>query len=96
MIIPKFNRTKKLLYKIDELRAISSHMLRAAGVQVPEDDLDNLQVESEEATLELEDAQELLGSNLLETFLDLALEAKFTPVEEITGLLDSKFVEGSV
>nr|GFC17056.1 hypothetical protein [Tanacetum cinerariifolium] len=71
MIIPKFNSAKKLLYKIDELRAISGHMLRAAEVQVPEDDLDNLQVESEEATLELEDPQELLGSILLETFLDL-------------------------
>nr|GEW44309.1 hypothetical protein [Tanacetum cinerariifolium] len=149
MIIPKFNRTKKLLYIIDELRAISGHMLRAIGVQVPEEDLDDLHVESKEATLELEDPQELLGSNLLETFLDLGfleytnvttglsvlltigmgslggtimgvailvkghtcptsvnvlpvdidplvLEAKFNPVEEITGLLDSKFVEGSV
>nr|GEY77906.1 hypothetical protein [Tanacetum cinerariifolium] len=37
----------------------------------PEDDLDNLQAESEEGTLELEDPQELLGSILLETFLDL-------------------------
>nr|GFB83575.1 hypothetical protein [Tanacetum cinerariifolium] len=40
-------------------------------VQVPEDDLDNLQAESEEGTLELEDPRELLGSILLETFLDL-------------------------
>nr|GFB68930.1 hypothetical protein [Tanacetum cinerariifolium] len=39
--------------------------------QVPEDNLDNLQAESEEGTLELEDPQELLGSILLETFLDL-------------------------
>nr|GEY63116.1 hypothetical protein [Tanacetum cinerariifolium] len=83
MIIPKFNREKKLLYKIDELRAISGHMLRAAGVQVPEDDLDNLQVESEEATLELEDPQELLGSILLETFLDLGFH-EYTNVT--TGL----------
>nr|GFC46232.1 hypothetical protein [Tanacetum cinerariifolium] len=52
-------------------RAISGHMLRATGVQVPEDDLDDLHAEREEATLELEDPQELLGSNLLETFLDL-------------------------
>nr|GFD38520.1 hypothetical protein [Tanacetum cinerariifolium]GFD38537.1 hypothetical protein [Tanacetum cinerariifolium] len=50
-----FNRAKKLLYKIDELRAITGHMLGATGIQVPEDDLDNLQVRSEEGTLELED-----------------------------------------
>nr|GEX30685.1 hypothetical protein [Tanacetum cinerariifolium] len=36
-------------------------MLRVAGVQVPEDDFDNLQAKSEEGTLELEDPQELLG-----------------------------------
>nr|GEZ83965.1 retrovirus-related Pol polyprotein from transposon TNT 1-94 [Tanacetum cinerariifolium] len=41
------------------------------GVQVPEDDLDNLQAKSKEGTLEREDPQELLGSILLETFLDL-------------------------
>nr|GFB63898.1 hypothetical protein [Tanacetum cinerariifolium] len=73
MIIPKFNRAKKLLYKIDELRAISGHVLGATGVQIPKDDLDNLQVRSEEGTLELEDPQELLGSNLLGTFLLAAL-----------------------
>nr|GEZ68332.1 retrovirus-related Pol polyprotein from transposon TNT 1-94 [Tanacetum cinerariifolium] len=42
-------------------------------VQVPEDDLDNLQAISEEGTLELEDPQELLGSILLGTFLLSAL-----------------------
>nr|GEY79813.1 hypothetical protein [Tanacetum cinerariifolium] len=72
-IIPKFNRAKKLLYKINELRAISGHMLGATGVQVPEDDLDNLHVRIKEGTLELEDPQELLGSNLLGTFLLAAL-----------------------
>nr|GFA74856.1 hypothetical protein [Tanacetum cinerariifolium] len=41
------------------------------GVQVPEDDLNNLQAKSEEGTLELEDLQELLGSILIETLLDL-------------------------
>nr|GFD11070.1 hypothetical protein [Tanacetum cinerariifolium] len=115
------------------------------------DDLDNLQVKSEEGTLELEDPQELLGSIMLETFLDLgfleytnvttglsvlltigmgslggtivgvailvkwhtfptsvnlrpvgfhidplALETKFTHVEENTGVLESKFVEGGM
>ncbi|GKG00372.1 hypothetical protein Tco_0302062, partial [Tanacetum coccineum] len=28
--------------EIDELRAISGHVLRATGVQIPEDDLENL------------------------------------------------------
>nr|GEZ73830.1 hypothetical protein [Tanacetum cinerariifolium] len=113
------------------------------GVQVPKDDLDNLQAKSKEGTLELKDPQELLGSILLDTFLDLgfleytnvttglsvlltigmgslggtivgvmkwllslqhspysndllALETKFAPVEENTGVLESKFVEGGV
>nr|GFA29165.1 hypothetical protein [Tanacetum cinerariifolium] len=44
---------------------------RTTGDQVPEDDLDNMQVKSEEGTLELEDPQELLGSIMLETFLAL-------------------------
>nr|GFB18223.1 hypothetical protein [Tanacetum cinerariifolium] len=109
-------------------------------VQVPEDDLDNLQAKSEEGTLELEDPQELLGSILLDSFLDfgfleytnvttglsvlltigidevgfesttlslfkldllvlsdsLALETKFTHVEENTGVLESKFIEGGM
>nr|GFC83093.1 hypothetical protein [Tanacetum cinerariifolium] len=56
---------------------------RTTGVQVPEDDLDNLQAKSEEGTLELEDLQELLGSILLDTFLDLGF-LKYTNVT--TGL----------
>nr|GFA78261.1 hypothetical protein [Tanacetum cinerariifolium] len=44
---------------------------RTTRVQVPEDDLDNLQAKSKEGTLELEDPQELLGSICLETFLVL-------------------------
>nr|GEU38946.1 hypothetical protein [Tanacetum cinerariifolium] len=70
MIIPKFNRAKKLLYKIDELRAISGHVLGATGVQIPKDDLDNLQLVGEVKTLEL-DPQDLLGSILLGTFFAL-------------------------
>nr|GEZ86397.1 hypothetical protein [Tanacetum cinerariifolium] len=54
--------TNKFLYKVDELRAISGHMLGAAKVQVPENNLDNLHSISEEGTLELVDPQELLGS----------------------------------
>nr|GEZ53796.1 putative Gag-Pol polyprotein [Tanacetum cinerariifolium] len=70
MIIPKFNRTKKLLYKIDELRAISGHVLGATGVQIQKDDLNNLQSVIEVETLKL-DPQDLLGSILLGTFLAL-------------------------
>nr|GFD62909.1 hypothetical protein [Tanacetum cinerariifolium] len=54
MIIPKFNRAKKLLYEIDELRAISGDVLEATGVQIPKDDLDNLQSMIEVETLELD------------------------------------------
>nr|GEV66144.1 hypothetical protein [Tanacetum cinerariifolium] len=67
MIIPELNRTKKFLYKVNELRAISDHMLGAFGVQLPENNLDNLHSISEDGTLELMDPQELLGSILLAT-----------------------------
>nr|GEZ26885.1 hypothetical protein [Tanacetum cinerariifolium] len=147
-----------------EMELILEHTQKA-GVQVPEDNLDNLQAKSKEGTLELKDPQELLGSILLETFLalgfleytnvttslsvlltigmgslggtivgvailvkghtfptsmnlyevafesttlslfkldltvlsdPLVLETKFTPVEENTGVLESKFVEGGM
>nr|GEX30730.1 hypothetical protein [Tanacetum cinerariifolium] len=67
MIIPEFNRTKKFLYKVDELRAIFGHMLGAFGVQIPENNLDNLHSIIEDGTLKFEDPQELLGSFLLAT-----------------------------
>nr|GFB35079.1 hypothetical protein [Tanacetum cinerariifolium] len=78
---------------VDELRAISDHVLGATGVQIPEDVLDNLQLVIEVETLEL-DPQDLLGSILLGTCL--ALEAKATPVEESTGVLESMFSEVEV
>nr|GFA13156.1 hypothetical protein [Tanacetum cinerariifolium] len=62
MIIPEFNHTQKFLYEVDELRAISGHMLGASGVQIPENNLDNLHLIIEDRTLELVDPQELLGS----------------------------------
>nr|GEU96215.1 hypothetical protein [Tanacetum cinerariifolium] len=144
MSIPKFNRTKKFLYKIDELRAIFGHMLGASRVQIPENNLDNLHSISEEGTLELVDPQEFLGLSVLHSirigslrgtiavvailvkghtfptnvkvrpvdemalvsttlfFLfklgcdPLALESKFTPVEESTGVLKTMFVEDVV
>ncbi|GKB34643.1 hypothetical protein Tco_0879585 [Tanacetum coccineum] len=33
---------KKFLNKVDELRAVSCHMLGASGVQIPQNNLDNL------------------------------------------------------
>nr|GEX21473.1 hypothetical protein [Tanacetum cinerariifolium] len=65
MIIPEFNRTQKFLYEVDELRAISGHMLGASGVQIPENNLDNLHSTVEDGTLEIVDPQELLGSFLI-------------------------------
>nr|GFB33719.1 protein S-acyltransferase 21-like [Tanacetum cinerariifolium] len=40
--------TQNFTDKVDELRAISSHMLGASGVQIPHDNLDNMQSLSEE------------------------------------------------
>nr|GEZ01974.1 hypothetical protein [Tanacetum cinerariifolium] len=65
MIIPEFNRTQKFLYEVDELRAISGHMLGASGVQIPENNLDNLHSTVEDGTLEIVDTQELLGLDVL-------------------------------
>nr|GEW36196.1 hypothetical protein [Tanacetum cinerariifolium] len=66
MIITEFDRTQKFVDEIAELRAISSHVLGAAGVQIPENNLDNLHSSIEEdGTLETVDPQDLLGSFLL-------------------------------
>nr|GEV91497.1 FRIGIDA-like protein 3 [Tanacetum cinerariifolium] len=65
MIIPKFNCTQKFLYEVDELRAISGHMLGASRVQIPENNLDNLHSTVEDGTLEIVDPQELLGLDVL-------------------------------
>nr|GEZ48761.1 hypothetical protein [Tanacetum cinerariifolium] len=53
MIIPKFNRTQKFLYEVDELRAISGYMLGASGVQIPENNLDNLHSIVEDGAIEI-------------------------------------------
>ncbi|GJT99886.1 hypothetical protein Tco_1110225 [Tanacetum coccineum] len=51
--------------EIGELRAISGHVLRATGVQIPEDDLDNLHTLREvDGILVFVDPQDLLGSFL--------------------------------
>ncbi|GKB77318.1 hypothetical protein Tco_0944213 [Tanacetum coccineum] len=46
----KFNLSSayKFVNEVDELRAVSSHMLRASGVQIPENNLDNLKSTTEE------------------------------------------------
>nr|GEW36637.1 retrovirus-related Pol polyprotein from transposon TNT 1-94 [Tanacetum cinerariifolium] len=54
----------KFLYKVDELRAIFSHMLGASEAQIPENNLDNLHLIIKDGTLEIMDPQELLGSFL--------------------------------
>ncbi|GKF05452.1 hypothetical protein Tco_0036120, partial [Tanacetum coccineum] len=63
MIITEFDYTQELTDEVGELRAIFGHMLRAAGVQIPENNLDNLHSSREEdGTLETMDPQDLLGS----------------------------------
>ncbi|GKE84545.1 hypothetical protein Tco_1558287, partial [Tanacetum coccineum] len=58
--------TQEFADEVGELRAISGHVLRATGVQIPEDDLDNLQsIREEDGTLEFVDPQDLLGSFVL-------------------------------
>nr|GFB24572.1 hypothetical protein [Tanacetum cinerariifolium]GFB24628.1 hypothetical protein [Tanacetum cinerariifolium] len=79
MIIPKFDGTKKFTDEVVELRAISGHMLRASGVQIPENKLDNLKsIREEDGIMETVDLQYFLGSLVLEvldsTILDLLLE----------------------
>ncbi|GJT96399.1 hypothetical protein Tco_1091917 [Tanacetum coccineum] len=53
--------------EIDELRAISGHVLRVSQVQVPEDDLDDLHwIREEDGEFKTADPQFLLGSKMLE------------------------------
>nr|GEX01052.1 hypothetical protein [Tanacetum cinerariifolium] len=97
----------KFLYEVDELRAVSGHMLKASRVQILENNLDNLHSRVEEdGTLEIVDPQDLLDEmDLVLTTLFLlcklgcdllALVSKFTTVEESTGLLETTFVEDVV
>ncbi|GKB38255.1 hypothetical protein Tco_0883197 [Tanacetum coccineum] len=48
VIIPKSDGTQKFTDEVDELRAISGHMLGASRVQIPQNNLDNLQSIREE------------------------------------------------
>ncbi|GKF94563.1 hypothetical protein Tco_0284263 [Tanacetum coccineum] len=66
MIVSEFDCTQKFTNEIDELRAIFGHMLGAAEVQIPENNLDDMHSSREEdGTLETVDPQDLLGSFLL-------------------------------
>ncbi|GKE49355.1 hypothetical protein Tco_1480613, partial [Tanacetum coccineum] len=59
MIITEFDYTQELIDEVGELIAISSHMLGAAGVQILEDNLDDLHSSREEdGTLETMDPQD--------------------------------------
>nr|GFB78101.1 hypothetical protein [Tanacetum cinerariifolium] len=59
--------TEKFMSKIGELRAISGHVLGASRVQIPQDDLDNLQSirEKEDGATEVSDPRDVPGSILL-------------------------------
>nr|GEW03494.1 hypothetical protein [Tanacetum cinerariifolium] len=48
LVVTEFNSTEKFINEIGELRAISDHVLRAAGVQIPQDNFDNLRSIKEE------------------------------------------------
>ncbi|GKA14661.1 hypothetical protein Tco_0694307 [Tanacetum coccineum] len=82
MIIPESDGTQKFTNEVDELRAISGHMLGASGVQIPQNNLDNLQsIREENGTSEIVDPQDCLGSLVLEvldsTLVDLLLEPTY-------------------
>nr|GEZ47432.1 hypothetical protein [Tanacetum cinerariifolium] len=81
-----YANTEKLMNEIGELRAITSHVLRASGVQIPQNNLDNLRLteEEDEATKVLY-PRDVSGSILLE-IIDFA----------ILGLLLEPLVLGAI
>ncbi|GKC95453.1 hypothetical protein Tco_1160895 [Tanacetum coccineum] len=48
LIVSKSDSTQKFMNKVDELRAVSYHMLGESEVQIPENNLDNLKSTREE------------------------------------------------
>nr|GEZ15566.1 hypothetical protein [Tanacetum cinerariifolium] len=79
MIIHESNSIYESTNKVDELRVLPGHVLRAARVLISKDDLNVLKlIREEDEAVETLDPQFLLGSKLLEivdsTFLDLLLE----------------------
>ncbi|GKB64742.1 hypothetical protein Tco_0920928 [Tanacetum coccineum] len=87
MIVTKLDSTKKFIDEIGELGAVSGHMLGAPGVQIPQNNLDNLQsIREEDGTLEQWIPQiewVLIG------FDPLAPVEQITPVECNRGWLES-------
>nr|GEV59632.1 hypothetical protein [Tanacetum cinerariifolium] len=104
MIISELDSTQEFVDKIGELRAISGHILGGAGVQIPENNLDDLHSSREEdGTSKIIDPQDLLGSLLLAD-IDLiilgcgplALVDDFNPIEDNIGLLETWLDEEAV
>ncbi|GKE63224.1 hypothetical protein Tco_1513591, partial [Tanacetum coccineum] len=112
MIIPKSDGTHEFSNKVDELRVLPRHVLGAARVQVPEDDLNDLKwTWEEDGAVETLDPQSLLGFELIKildcTFLNLLLEPilvislSFPDVLLLDGVflttvVDSGFLEGTI
>ncbi|GKE09294.1 hypothetical protein Tco_1412845, partial [Tanacetum coccineum] len=74
LVITKLDSTEKLVNEIGKLRAISSHVLGASGVQIPQNNLDNLKSTEEEEVraTEVLDPRDVPGSVLLE-IIDFAI-----------------------
>nr|GFB36172.1 hypothetical protein [Tanacetum cinerariifolium] len=67
--------------EVGELGAVAGHVLGASGVQIPENNLDNLHsIVEDDGTLEIVDPQDLLGS-FLSADIDLLI------LELLTGTL---------
>ncbi|GJY25974.1 hypothetical protein Tco_0400700 [Tanacetum coccineum] len=82
MIIPKYDGTQKYTDEVDELRAISGHMLGASGVQIPQNILDNLQsIREEDGTSETINPQDCLGSLVLEVLDSTILALLLDPTD---------------
>ncbi|GKF49164.1 hypothetical protein Tco_0142415, partial [Tanacetum coccineum] len=73
-VVTELDSTEKLVNEIGKLRAISSHVLRASGVQILQNNLDNLRSTEEEEDKETEvlDPQDVSGFVLLE-IIDFAV-----------------------
>nr|GEU38046.1 hypothetical protein [Tanacetum cinerariifolium] len=96
MIIPKSGGTQKFTDKVDELRVIFGHLLGAFRVQIPWNNLDNLQlIREEDGTSEIVDPQDCLGSLVLEVldFIILALQLDSTNLDAF-GFLLQTFSDG--
>nr|GEU90494.1 F-box protein MAX2 [Tanacetum cinerariifolium] len=68
LVVTELDSTEKLVNEIGELRAISSHVLGASGVQIPQDGLDNLRSteEEEDGATEVLDPRDVPSFVLLE------------------------------